>query len=276
MKVAFTGARGFVGKALRKHFRDHIILERDDTPSSLLDKLQDVDVVINLAGAPIIKRWSESYKQTLVDSRIGTTRKLVNAINQSNVKHFISTSAIGIYPNETPCDESCTQHADDFLSKLVQDWEKEALNAKVPTSILRFGVVLGKDGGALTQMLPPFKLGLGGTLGDGSMMTSWIHIKDLIRIYEYLITHHCEGIYNATAPHPVSNHTFTKALGKVLHRPTIFPIPLFLLRLLFAQAACVLTDSKEVYPKALQEAGFKFDYPHIDAALRDILRSEDN
>ncbi len=271
MKIALNGASGFVGTALQERFNDAVLLDRHDDHTTLLSKLKDVDVVINLAGAPIIKRWSDPYKETLVRSRIDTTRQLVEAVNQSNVRHFISTSAIGIYPNNTACDESCQQRGDDFLTHLAEAWESEALKCDKKTTILRFGIVLGEEGGALAQMLTPFRLGLGGTIADGSMMTSWIHIQDLIKIYGFVIDKGLEGIYNATAPNPVSNYTFTKTLGRLLHRPTFLPIPYFALRLMYAEAASVLTDSKEVYPKALQKAGFIFDYEYIETALQEIL-----
>lgn len=271
MKIALNGASGFVGTALQEMFKECVVLDRHDDDEMLLHKLKDVDVVINLAGAPIIKRWSDPYKRILVRSRIDTTRQLVDAVNKSNVKHFISTSAIGIYPNDTSCDESCAQRSNDFLTHLAEAWESEALKCEKKTAILRFGIVLGKEGGALAQMLPPFRLGLGGTIGDGSMMTSWIHIKDLVRINSFVINNAVAGTYNATAPYPVSNYTFTKTLGRILHRPTFLPIPYFALRLIYAEAASVLTDSKEVYPKALQKAGFIFDYERIDTALQEIL-----
>lgn len=272
MKIAFTGASGFVGTTLQEKFQDNIILDRHDDESTLVGKLKGVDIVINLAGAPIIKRWSDPYKQTLIKSRIETTRQLVSAINKSQIKHFISTSAIGIYPNDIPCDESCSERGDDFLTKLSVDWEQEAQQCIKKTTILRFGIVLGKEGGALAQMLTPFKLGVGGTIGDGSMMTSWIHMEDLVRIYDFIISEQLTGTYNATAPHPVSNHLFTKTLGRILNRPTILPVPLFALRLMYSEAASVLTDSKEVYPKALEDAGFTFKYSTINDALSNILR----
>lgn len=271
MKIALNGASGFVGTALQKRFKDCVILDRHDDESRLLAKLKGVDVVINIAGAPIIKRWSEAYKKTLVNSRIDTTRTLIAAINQSDVSHLISTSAIGIYPNDVSCDESCEQLHDDFLAKLTQAWEHEALKCNKETTLLRFGVILGKEGGALAQMLTPFRLGLGGTIADGEMMFSWVHIKDLLRIYEFIISKKLTGTYNVTAPQPVSNRIFTKALGRALKRPTFLPLPQFVLRLLYAEAASVLTDSKEVYPKALQKAGFDFLYPDIESALDDIL-----
>lgn len=232
MKIALTGASGFVGTALQEHFKECIIIEKDDDEARILHKLDEVDVVINLAGAPIIKRWSEAYKKVLLSSRIESTKRLVRVVNQSSVSHFISTSAIGIYPDDTPCDETCTEMADDFLGELAKKWEAEALRCLKPTSILRFGVILGKNGGALAQMLTPFRWGVGGIIGDGKMMTSWIHLDDLVGIYKHIIDKQLTGIYNATAPNPVSNYTFTKALGKVLHRPTFIPIPEFALRII--------------------------------------------
>ncbi len=269
--IALTGANGFVGKHLQNTFSHVVVLHRNDSVATLVDKLKGVDVVINLAGAPIVKRWSESYKRVLYESRVGTTRKLVEAVNQSEVKYFISTSAIGIYPNDKACDEYTTEYADDFLAKLCMDWEREASKCVKPTAILRFGVVLGKDGGALQKMLLPFKLGLGGVIGDGKMMTSWIHIADLLKMYQFLIDHKAEGVYNAVAPLPVTNSTFTKALGKALNRPTFMPLPMFLLKAMYGEASCVLTDSKEVYPKKIEALGFVFEYNTIDDALVDIL-----
>jgi uncharacterized protein (TIGR01777 family) len=274
MKIALTGASGFVGQALRAHFHDTVILDRDDTVETILQKLKGVDAVINLAGAPIIKRWSESYKKTLYDSRILTTRKLVKALNASDVKFFISTSAIGIYPNNHACNEKCADLGKDFLAELCVDWEAEALQCNKPTAIVRFGIVLGPDGGALAQMLPPFKLGLGGPIGKGDMMMSWIHITDLVRMCEYLITEQHSGIYNACSPQPISNLAFTKTLGKVLHRPTLFPLPPLMLKLIFAEGAQVLLDSKEVYPKSLLEKGFAFHFNQIEGALQDILSTK--
>lgn len=272
MKLALTGANGFVGRALQKQFKECVIIDREDDEKKILQKLKDVDVVINLAGAPIIMRWSDSYKKVLIQSRIETTQRLVNAINQSQISHFISTSAVGIYPDDKKCDESCTEVADDFLAKLAIKWEEEALLCNKPTTILRFGVILGKDGGALAQMLTPFKLGVGGIIGDGKMMTSWIHMHDLIGIYRHISVNKLTGIFNATSPNPVSNYTFTKALGKVLHRPTILPIPKFALQLMYGEAASVLTGSKEIYPKKLIDAGYNFKFTDVEKALEDILQ----
>jgi uncharacterized protein (TIGR01777 family) len=271
MKIALTGASGFVGTAIQDIFDECIVISRHDDESSMLKKLKGADIVINLAGAPIIKRWSDPYKQVLLNSRIETTRELVNAVNQSNVKHFISTSAIGIYPDDMACDESCTDPSGDFLGKLAYRWEEEALLCHKPTTILRFGVVLGKDGGALAQMLTPFRLGVGGIIGNGMMMTSWIHLKDLMRIYCFVIDHKLTGIFNAVSPAPVTNYTLTKTLGKVLHRPTLLPVPEFVLNIMYGEAASVLTGSKEIYPKALMDAGFIFSYHDLSDALKEII-----
>jgi uncharacterized protein (TIGR01777 family) len=272
MKVALTGATGFVGTKLRDVFHNHVIIERNDSQEQIIEKLKDVDVVINLAGAPIIKKWTREYKKVLFSSRIDTTKKLVHAINQSDVQYFISTSAIGIYPDDVPCNESCHRYADDFLATIVQKWEEEAQKTNVPTAILRFGIVLGSDGGALKQMLLPFKLGVGGIIGNGKMKMSWIDIDDLKGIYQFLIEKRKEGVFNATTPNPVSNYEFTKTLGNVLHRPTILPLPEFVLKLIFGEAASVLIGSKEIYPKELENAGFQFSYPTLKSSLEHLLK----
>jgi len=269
--IAIAGASGFVGQTLQRSLANVVVLNRDDSVEILIDKLKDVDVVINLAGAPIVKHWNEAYKKVLFSSRIVNTQKLVNAIDKSDVSYFISTSAIGIYPNDESCDESCTEYANDFLAKLCIAWENEALKCTKPTAVLRLGVVLGKEGGALAKMLLPFKLGVGGNIGDGTMMTSWIAVDDLMSIYHFLINQKEEGIFNAVSPNPVDNVSFTKALGKVLHRPTLLPLPIQVLNLLYGEASCILTDSKEVYPQRLLDMKFDFKYSTIDDALNHIL-----
>lgn len=271
MKIALTGATGFVGTALRHAFPDHAVIDRQDDVDAIVAKLQGVDVAINLAGAPIIKRWTDPYKEVLMNSRIHSTKRLVAALNQSSVKHFISTSAIGIYPDNMRCDESCEACSDDFLGHLARKWEQEARHCTLPTTILRFGVILGVDGGALRQMLTPFKLGVGGVIGDGKMMTSWIDIEDLVRVYRFVIDNNLDGTFNCVSPNPVTNRVFTKSLGRVLHRPTVLPIPEFALRIMYGEAASVLTGSKEVYPSALEKAGFTFKYPTVDASLGHLL-----
>lgn len=270
MKIAMSGASGFVANALRKVFTDVVVIERNDSVEAIVKKLEGVYAVFNLAGAPIATRWNEAYKKVLYASRIETTKKLVSAINQSSVEHLISTSAVGIYPNNIKCDESCTLGGD-FLGRLATDWEKEAKKCTKRTTILRFGIVLGQNGGALEKMLPPFKLGLGGVIGDGKMMTSWIDIDDLVAIYQFVLDKKLEGVFNASSPNPVSNYVFTKTLGKVLGRPTWFPLPAFIVKLIFSEGATVLLDSKEAHPKALLEKGFVFKYGDLETSLRKVL-----
>ena len=271
MKIAISGASGFVANGLKKLFPDFVAIERKDDVEAILKKLEGVDAVINLAGAPIVARWDEAYKKVLFSSRIETTKKLVLAINQSNVEHFISTSAVGIYPNNLTCNEETLTLGTDFLAKLAIAWEEEAHKCTKKTTILRFGVVLGKEGGALEKMLPPFKLGLGGIIGNGRMITSWIDIDDLMRIYEFVLEHKLEGVFNATSPHPVSNLVFTKTLGRVLQKPTLIPLPAFVIKILFSEGSVVLLDSKEAYPKALLDKGFVFAYGELEDSLRKIL-----
>jgi len=267
MKVAITGGSGFVASHLKQTFQNFIDIKRDDSQEEILAKLEGVDVVFNLAGAPIIKRWSESYKKVLLSSRVDTTKKLVEAVNASEVKHFISTSAVGAYPDDGLYDESYIEYGNDFLGKLTKEWEAEANQCSKPTTIVRFGIILGKNGGALAQMLIPFKMGVGGIIGDGKMVMSWIAIDDLVGMYTYILKHKLTGVFNATAPNPVTNYEFTKALGKALHRFTIFPIPIFVLKIIFGEGASVLTGSKQIYPKAIMDAGFEFKYKTINKSL---------
>ena len=270
MKIAMSGASGFVAQALKQKFPECVVIDRSDDVDAITQKLKGVEAVFNLAGAPIVARWDEAYKEVLYKSRIETTKKLVEAINRSDVTHFISTSAVGIYPNNMPCDEQTSKVSEDFLGTLALAWEHEASKCTKRTTILRFGVVLG-EGGALEKMLPAFKMGLGGIIGDGKMITSWIDIDDLVSIYTFVLEHQLEGIFNASSPQPLSNYHFTKILGKVLHRPTFFPIPSFIIKMLFGEGSTVLLDSKEAYPKALLSQGFVFAYPDLESSLRKIL-----
>ncbi len=273
MRLAITGASGFIGTHLRAGFKDHVVIERTDTLDLIREKLKGVDIIVNLAGAPIIRRWTRAYKKVLEESRIQTTRRIVDALKGlKGERRLISTSAVGIYPDGMACDENCITLSRDFLGELARKWEHEALSAPVPTTILRLGVILGQDGGALKLMLKPFKLGLGGPIGRGRMMMSWLSIEDLMEIYDFVIKKGLRGVVNAVSPNPVTNLEFTKALGSVLRRPTIFPVPPILLRLFYGEAHKVLAGSKEVYPRVLLKHGFSFKYPEIKEALDHILR----
>lgn len=283
--IAITGASGFVGSHLCSMFKKNgwgiIPLGRKEfasTPEKLAQIIEGVDVIVNLAGAPVVGRWSEKYKKILYDSRVTLTNKLINACKllETPPSTFLSVSAAGCYTADGSHTEENNVLADDFLGNLTRDWEHEALKAKElgsRTTIFRFGIVLGKGGGVLGQMLLPFKLGLGGTIGDGSQALSWIHITDLVRIFEEAITDSTyEGIYNLTAPHPTTNLKFTKALGKALSRPTILPVPVFLLRLVYGDGAQVITSGQTALPQRLLDRGFQFDFPFIDEAVADCVK----
>ena len=282
--IAITGASGFVGQYITKVFTEQgyvvVPILRADIHdlNKLQTKLEQSDVLINLAGANIIGRWSASYKKVLYNSRIETTNALVKGMKliDNPPKLFISTSAVGIYKNDEPYDEYSTNYADNFLGNLVDDWEDEANKAKelgVRVAILRFGIVLGKDGGALQKMLMPFKLGVGGIIGDGKQAFSFIHIDDLARFYLHLIDNQAlEGVYNMTTTKPTTNYGLTKALGKVLKRPTFLPLPTFVLQLIYGEGATVLTDGQSVIPKRVLESGFKFKFEEIDEVLEDLLK----
>lgn len=282
MRIAIAGMSGFVGSALKRFFEqngDQVIgLDRHDFDGdieSLVLRLEGCEALINLSGAPIIARWSDSYKQILRDSRLHTTQKLVDAIAQMGTPPslFISTSAVGIYRNDKVYDESIQKYSDDFLGKLCQEWERVALSAPVKRIVItRFGIVMGRDGGALAQMLPIFKVGLGGVIGSGEQPFSWIHIDDLTRGFAQIINDTAmRGVYNFVAPQPTTNRGLTEALGRALHRPTLFPVPEFALKLLYGEGSKVLTDGQSILPSRLLDEGFKFTYQTIDEALQNLV-----
>lgn len=281
MKIVICGMSGFVGSALRTYLlkrSDTVVglsIRSDTSVEKIVETIESADVVINLSGANILGRWSESYKNSLRQSRLESTDKLVAAIAACNTPPatFINASAVGIYDGDHQHTEASEFFADDFLATLVMDWEKAAFAAQgTRVCVMRFGVVLGKDGGAMQKMLPPFKMGLGGKMGDGTQMVSWIHLDDLVRACTFLIDHaDLNGVVNFTAPHPLSNESQTKIIGKVLHRPTFFTLPAWLVKLAFGEGSSVMLDSKEVYPEKLLKNGFEFLYPSFEEALRQIV-----
>jgi uncharacterized protein (TIGR01777 family) len=282
-KIVISGASGFVGSALKNYFLNNncevTIINRIDfsNEETLSSKINNCDVLINLNGANIINRWSESYKKLLYSSRIDTTKSLVNTMKQVSDKPnlFISTSAVGIYKNDKVYGETSEEFGDDFLANLVVDWEKEALRANelgIRTTIFRFGIVLGRDGGALAKMITPFKFGLGGTIGDGTQAFSFIHLDDLLSAYSFVIENDTlDGVFNLTAPNPTTNYGLTKALGKSLSRPTILPVPEFVLNLIFSEGAKVLTDGQSVVPQKLLDSGFEFQYKNIEDTIESLV-----
>jgi len=284
MKIAITGAGGLIGSALRTHFtaagHDLILLSRSSlqkTIPELTGILAGADVIINLAGAPIVKRWTDRYKTILYSSRIETTRKVIGAIAGMNPKPslFISASAVGIYPDGGPYPEDQTRFDNGFLGTLCTRWEQEAMNASeyCRLVICRIGIVLDSRGGALPKMLPAFKFGVGGRIGDGRQGFSWIHMDDLVAAFGFLIQNNAaEGVFNLCAPQAVSNAEFTTVLAKVLKRPALFPVPAFMLKLIYGEAAIALTSGQFVVPAKIIRQGFEFRFPSLEPALNDLLK----
>lgn len=282
-KVAISGSTGFVGSNLKHslHMKRYevIPITRQDfkeSKESLATKLSGSTVIIHLAGAPIIKRWTESYKKEIYHSRIDTTQLLVSAIKAMKEKPsvFISTSAIGIYEEGKEHTEESEDLNNGFIGTVCHDWEASAdlASSYTRTVIFRLGVVLGKGGGALNTMLPLFKMGIGGKIGSGKQGFSWIHLADLIKAYHFVIENEkTRGVYNLAAPQPVDNATFTRQLAKALKRPALLPVPAFGLRMIYGEGAQALTSGSFVRPKRLISNGFSFKYPLLGDALRDIL-----
>ena len=280
--IAISGASGFVGTHLTHFFKSlgyqvsKISREELANSSLLSKKFEQTDIVINLSGANIIHRWSDEYKKELYHSRIDTTQKIVTAIQSASNKPkvLISTSAVGIYSNKKINSEEDCEYGKNFLARLCKTWEETALKAKNDTRVVifRFGIVLGNNGGALQSMLLPFKLGLGGTIGKGNQYFSFVHIEDLKNAFKFVIEQEAlSGAFNLGAPQPTTNKGLTKALGKTLNRPTLFPVPEFVLKLIYGEGASVLTDGQSMIPQRLEENGFRFQFKTIEKTIENLL-----
>ena len=297
MNITVTGASGFIGYRLvqellqsghtihalgRKRsadlpaavrFSEWRSIEAEPPPESLAA----ADAIVQLAGEPVAQRWSPDVKQRIRSSRVDGTRNLVNALAKQSHRPrvLVCASAIGYYGSRG--DEVLTETSSpgrDFLAQVVIDWEQAARQAEalgIRVVPLRFGVVLG-NGGALPKMLPPFRLGIGGRLASGQQWMSWIHVEDVIGLIRFSLDNSAaRGPMNATSPGPVTNAEFTQELAAALHRPAIFPVPRFALKLLFGEMAEVLLGSQRVIPQAAQSAGFQFQYPELRPALVRLL-----
>jgi uncharacterized protein (TIGR01777 family) len=299
MKVFMTGGTGFVGTYLSRELAQAghtiTILTRRERPPSperpeisfmvgdptvegpWMAAVPEHDWIINLAGASIFGRWSKPLKKEIMESRVKTTRNLVTALAEGDLNQlFCSTSAVGYYGprGEEELTEDSPSDAG-FLGEVARNWEAEALQAQglgIRTVITRFGIVMGKDGGALAQMAPMFRKYLGGPIGSGEQWFSWIHQQDQVRAYLFVAEHpEITGPVNFTAPNPVRNRELTRALGEVLNRPTFFKAPEFMVRLTLGEFGDTLLTGQKVFPKRLQDAGFEFKFPDIDKALKDLL-----
>jgi uncharacterized protein (TIGR01777 family) len=280
MKIMISGSHGLIGSALVQRFSEqgHDIIR---IPRSLDDlSFSGVDVIIHLAGEPIAKgRWTAAKKDRIHRSRVGSTHRIARKLIDTDEKPalFLCASAIGYYGNRRDeiLNES-SSYGTDFLSKVCRQWEEgtqQVHDAGIRTVNLRTGIVLSKAGGALKKMLTPFKFGAGGIMGSGVQYMSWISIDDMINAIDWLIqTPDITGPVNMVAPAPVTNQVFTETLGKVLHRPTILPMPAFAARLLFGKMAdALLLSSARVHPVKLLESGYQFKHADLKSALEEIL-----
>lgn len=294
MRVLITGGSGFIGQALTAALVERgdevIILSRKpetlrnrqgavSAVADLSEIKQSVDAVVNLAGAPIVdKRWTDARKQVLRDSRIRLTGTLIEWMRQQPKppQVLVSGSAIGFYGSHA--DEVLDENAEPvtgFAHELCRDWEQAALDAEslgVRVCLIRTGVVLGKGGGALSKMLPPFRFGLGGPIGDGRQWMSWVHLDDEVGAILYLLDNpSLHGPFNLTAPEPVTNAVFSRTLGKVLHRPAFMRVPALVMKLMLGEACELLVEGQRVVPENLHTAGYVFKYPRLEAALEQVL-----
>ncbi len=305
MKIAVTGATGFIGKLLverllmennqvfvigRSQKKIHALfgnlvtgitwdIEKAASENiELLQCLEQVDAVINLAGENIsAKRWNKKFKNGIIDSRVKSTRLLVDTIkkSESKPKAFISVSAIGYYGiiNQEIITED-SPAGNDFMSRVCIEWEKaseEIVQMGIRRIIIRVGIVLSKEEGALKKMLLPYKLFLGGPLGSGKQYFPWIHHEDLIEIFLFALKTKADGIFNGVAPEIITMNKFSKILGEHLHRPSLFRVPKFILRIVIGEAADYFTEGLKIKPTRLAEVGFIFKFRKLEEAVKNLL-----
>ncbi len=285
IKIKITGASGYIGTELMSQLKNQgfnvSALKRADLYShteTLSRFISGTDIVINLAGSPILKRWNTTNKKTIYKSRISTTTNLVNAINllpaNQRPKLFITASAIGIYKSGEKHNETSTNFDTGFVGKVVYDWENASknLNKNVQRVIFRIGLVLGKKSPTIKKMVPVFKFGLGGAIGKGNQPFPFVHINDVVAAFLWAIKNgRIEGTFNLVAPQSISNKDFTIALAKKLSRPVFFKIPEFILKIIYGEASTLLTESPEVIPVQLLKSGFKFNFPTIKSTINNTL-----
>lgn len=304
MRIVITGGTGLIGRALVDSLSargDHVVvLSRDaqravdtlpDTAETAswpdptqapppVEALRGADAVVNLLGEPISQRWSEEAKRRIRDSRVLGTRNLVAAIRvlpaQERPRVLVSQSATGYYgPRGDEALDESSPAGEDFLAGVVKAWEPEALAAEADglrVALTRTGVVLTSQGGALEKMLPPFKAGVGGPVAGGRQYVSWVHVDDVVgAIVHCLEDASLSGAVNVTAPTPVTNRELSRALGHVLHRPAFAPVPALALKLLYGEMATIVLTGQRVIPRRLEETGYRFRHPDLEAALADVL-----
>ena len=298
MKITISGASGLIGRRLLKTLAGdgHTlqVLSRHagtNMPGGVrvwpwepakgeppTEALGDADAIVHLAGEPVAQRWTPEVKQRIRESRVAGTANLARAIGKlpQAPKTLVSASAMGYYGSRG--DEVLTESSapgSDYLAKVCVDWEKAAQEAeKVGVRVvrLRTGIVLDARGGALAKMLPPFKMGVGGKIGSGRQWMSWIHAEDLVGMIRFALNNQVSGPINGVSPNPVTNADFTRALGAVLKRPAIVPVPALALKLAFGEMSEVLLASQRVAPKVAEASGYRFQFTDVGAALADVLK----
>jgi len=290
-RIAITGASGLIGTALvgqlksEGHTVQRFVRRPVVAPDEIqwdpktgyvdIEALRGVDAIIHLAGVGVgDKRWSKKYKSEILNSRLLGTTAIAHAVNEVKPQVFISASAIGWYGesgNRSVVESD--RVGDDFLAAVCREWEGAAdLVTDVRTVKIRTGLVLDPTGGALGKMLPLFRLGLGGKLGNGKQWWSWITLHDVIRAISFLLENKVSGPVNLTSPNPVTNQEFTSALARAMHRPALFPAPAIALKIALGGFSSEILGSKKVMPQALTDAGFTWDYPHITNALTALVQ----
>ncbi len=281
LNIRITGASGYLGSILTTELMKsgHKVsgIKRNllyGPVEDLINEIRNTDVIINLAGAPILQLWTKKRKRIIFESRVLTTKNLVSAIHmlplKEQPKKFISASAIGIYKSGEFHDEESTNFDEGFAGNVLKKWEEatNALPESIQKNILRIGLTLDKRSLIIRLTRIPFKLGLGAAIGKGDQPFPFVHTNDVIKAFQWIVNDfHESGIFNVTAPHNISNREFSKAYAKVLNRPMFLIIPKFVFKLVLGEASIMITESPQVLPKKLIENGFEFDYPTIEEAL---------
>jgi len=281
MRITILGASGFVGRHLALALRargDDVVAASLRDPAHAAAACGDSTAIVNLAGAPVSARWTAAHKREIERSRVALPRAFIDALKgfENRGVQYVSASAIGYYgTSETATFTEASPPGSNFLARVCVGWESEAQRARelgLRVAVIRTGLVLGADGGALAKLLPIYKLGLGGVVAGGEQWYSWIHIDDHVGIYLHALDGF-DGVLNATAPNPVKNRDFTTALGAAVQRPTFLPTPGAALSLLLGEGAVVVTEGQRVVPEATLASGYRFKYSEIGAALRAIVSS---
>lgn len=301
MTVLITGATGLVGQELvslllQNGFTVHYLSTSKSklvsqnnykgfywnpkTSEIDLNALTDVEVIVHLAGASVAKKWTPSYKQEIIESRVLSTRLLYKTLqkNLHQVKQIVSASAIGIYPNDLNYiyHETDNKVDNSFLGNVVQQWEEEVNQFEklhINVAKIRIGIVLAKKGGALQEMVKPIKMGVGAAFGSGLQYQSWIHIQDLVAIFQFVIQNQLSGVFNGVAPYPVTNSELTKAIAKTLGKPFFLPnIPQFAMKIILGEMHQILFSSQHVSCKKLLDLKYQFNFASLDKALNDLLK----